>query len=114
MSHVKRLWMDKVNARRARALRAGFDYAGHRWDSDDTAVLNITLAASAVAAGWVPPQGFTWRSKANVNVPADAAFLTGLAAAAAVFRSSVYADGVAKKAAIDAATTHEQIYEAAG
>ena len=91
-----------VNVKRAEKLKAGFTFAGNRFDSDERSLLNLTATVSAVNAGIPLPDGFTWRTSDNVDVPCDAQFLVGLAGTALQYQSACHARSWALKAQIDA------------
>lgn len=68
-----------IDAERDRQRYSGVTYKGVRFDSDVVSVSNITGWASAVAAGIAVPEGFTWRSADNHDIPFTAGDILGLA-----------------------------------
>lgn len=93
---------DRVNVMRADRLYAGYEFDGHRYDSDQAAILNITAVVSAVAAGIKLPDGFSWRTADNETVPHTAESITRLAAELLAYIEQCYAASWALKDAIDA------------
>lgn len=81
----------RVTRARAEKLSGGFEFDGHRYDTDPQSLLNLTAAVAAVAAGIPLPNGFAWRSADNINVPHNAESLLSLSAAVLEFTSAVYA-----------------------
>lgn len=91
----------EVNARRTRAIAAGVAFEGYVYDSDSTSLANVTAAVAGAAAGIPIPEGFTWRTADNVNVPMDVEQLVALGAAMLAHGSACYAYSWALKDAIN-------------
>ncbi|ANN71560.1 DUF4376 domain-containing protein [Bordetella bronchialis] len=91
------------------AIDSGFDYDGHRFDSDLVSRTNIIGTATGVQAGIALPQGFTWRTSDNENVPMDGDGVIALGAALLQHVNQQYATSWQLKAQIEAATTPEDI-----
>ena len=92
----------KVNQIRTIKLALPVTYNGHRFDSDEAAISNLNGMCAVIGVGIPVPQGFTWRSTDNVNVPMTAQQLVGLVGAMMVYRSACYQNSWALKAAINA------------
>lgn len=92
----------KVNALRAIKLAQPVTYMGHQFDSDHEAIMNVNGIVAAIGVGIPLPEGFTWRSADNADVPMSSAQLVGLAAAMLAYRSACYSKSWALKAAINA------------
>jgi hypothetical protein len=91
------------------AIDSGFEHEGHRYDSDLVSRTNIIGTATGVQAGIALPQGFTWRTSDNENVPMDGPGVIALGAALLQHVNTQYATSWALKAQIDAATTPEEV-----
>lgn len=94
------------------AIFSGFEYDGHMYDSDDQSRQNIIGTATAVANGVALPQGFTWRTADNQDIPMDGPGVIALGAALLAHTQAQYSTSWALKAQIDAAqdnATVEQI-----
>ena len=86
--------MAEVNAYRDTWGSSHFLYNGHRWDCDAKGVRNIekvnTTALILANSSQDLPVGFVFRSKDNVNVPANAAYMAGMDAALFAFGNNCY------------------------
>lgn len=91
------------------AIDAGFEYGGHQYDSDLVSRTNIIGTATGVQAGIPMPDGFTWRTSDNQNVPMDGAGVISLGAALLQHVNEQYATSWQLKAQIEAATTPEEV-----
>lgn len=101
----------KVDTLRDVARAAGVTYNGVDYDSDPVSSANITEWAAVVTAGVVLPEGFTWRSKDNQDIPFSASDILGLAAAIAVSATTCYRRAWAVKARIDALLDYSQLVD---
>ena len=72
-------------------LDDGVTYKGAVFQSDEKAVMALVIAVAALATGWIIPNGYTWVDAANVEHPADAAWLKGLLNAFAGHKASLFA-----------------------
>ena len=104
VEEAKTLKRKEINDFRDAIVNGGFVYQGHVFDSDMLARTNITDNQTSITAGLVLPDGFTWRSKFNEDIPFDnAGFIAFYFASVAwvdrIFRASWY-----HKAQIDALT----------
>lgn len=90
-------------------IDSGFDHEGHRYDSDIVSRTNIIGTATGVQAGIQLPDGFTWRTSDNNNVPMDGAGVIALGAALLQHVNTQYAISWQLKGQIDAATTPEEV-----
>lgn len=100
----------EVNAYRMDVMNStGIWVFGHRWDTDEIARSNITGASTALAVGVPLPEGFTWRSADNANVPFNAQMMVGLGAYAMQWVNYVYAASWQMKAEIQALESLEDI-----
>jgi hypothetical protein len=61
---------DLIDTLKFNILYAGFTYTdGNNYDSDSVSVANITATLSIINSGVTLPDGFTWRTQSNVNIP---------------------------------------------
>ncbi|ARP89832.1 hypothetical protein CAL14_05625 [Bordetella genomosp. 9] len=100
---------EKITASCLAAIDSGFDYGGHRYDSDLVSRTNIIGTATGVQAGIPVPAGFTWRTSDNENVPLDGPGVIALGAALLQHVNQQYALSWQLKAQIEAATTAEEV-----
>lgn len=84
-------------------------YADATFDADATALRNVEGWQLQLARGLDLPEGFVWRDFTNVDHPADAAFLDGLGQAITLRGTVLYQQAWTLKAAVDAATTVEEV-----
>lgn len=86
--------MEEVNTLRDSWAMSHFSYDGHRWDCDEKGMKNIegtnTAAILLAQASQTLPVDFVFRSKDNINVPANAAYMAGMGLALFAFRSDCY------------------------
>lgn len=80
----------------------GVTYAGNRFDSGPTSVMNMLEAVSSVNAGATIPGNFTWRTQDNRDIPFSSVDILGLAAARATKNFACYQRAWALKAEVDA------------
>lgn len=106
---LKSLRAADITAASLAAIEAGFEFAGHRYDSDLISRTNIIGTATGVQAGIALPEGFTWRTSDNQNVPMDGAGVIALGAALLQHVNQQYAVSWQLKAEIEAATTAEDV-----
>jgi len=99
----------RINAAALAAIDAGFEHDGHVFDSDARSQTNIIGTANAVGAGIPLPEGFTWRTKDNENVPMDGTAIIALGAALLQHVNTQYAISWQLKADIEAAKTPEEL-----
>jgi len=90
----------EIEVERERRNELPVQYAGSMFDADATAQRNVSAWLAMVNAGQDPPTGFFWRDYDNVDHPAGAAFITGLAAAITLRGTLLYQTSWAKKAEI--------------
>lgn len=102
---AKRAAIERANLERAARLQSGVQFEGHLFDSDATAMANVAEALNMLNAGMTVPEGFTWRTKENVNIPFTAAEIQGLATAMFMRKNAIYQASWAIKAEIEAMTT---------
>lgn len=91
-----------INSERNQAVSGGIVWNGYTWDSDSIARENVLNAVTAINSGATLPAGFTWRTKDNQDVPADAALLVGLSHALSSHISACYQKSWERKAKLDA------------
>jgi hypothetical protein len=96
-----------INAVRDNTIYGGFFFQGHRFDSDRDSIAHITAAAAA--AGFVIPEGFTWRDAENNDVPMGSGELTGLVSALQKHIWRAHALARRRKELLEKATTIEEI-----
>lgn len=58
-----------VNQIRKDKISAGYTWNGNIWDIDSESMSILSNYCSAISNGIELPDGFTWRSKENINVP---------------------------------------------
>lgn len=92
----------QINQWREEALNAGVEFNGHVFDSDERSRQNLTGVVGAVNAGIPLPEGFVWRSAANVNVPMTTPELVALAATMLQHVNAQYARSWQRKAELQA------------
>lgn len=100
----------EIEADKERECHADVQALGHTWQADDYSQLLLNKAVSSYSIGVpLPP---AWRSKDNVNVP-----ITGIETLAAIIRGIAVNTNAAfvrmwtRKAALDAATTLQELDE---
>lgn len=89
VSEARRIKQNQINAWREEAFSKGFVHNGVLYDGDEQAKANISGVVAALSAGIPLPEGFTWRSKLNQNIPMDAEGLVQLGAALMQFQNEV-------------------------
>ncbi|WP_157664832.1 DUF4376 domain-containing protein [Bordetella genomosp. 9] len=109
LESVKQTQAERITEACLRAIDSGFDYGGHRYDSDLVSRTNIIGTATGVQAGIPLPAGFTWRTSDNENVPLDGPGVIALGAALLQHVNQQYALSWQLKAQIEAATTAEEV-----
>lgn len=85
------------------AIDGGFEHDGHIYDSDERSKSNIIGTATGVTAGIPLPDGFTWRTHDNEDIPMDGPGVIALGASLLQHISAQYARSWQLKAQIDAA-----------
>ena len=91
----------EINAWRDAQESGGFDYAGHRWDSDASARERIASVAQLCLVGLNPPTGY-WTDADNIDVPMTAAEFVSLYTAMLTAGGAVHDRQRAMKADVDA------------
>lgn len=91
-----------IDAERDRQRYSGVTYNGVRFDSDPVSAGNLTGWTTAVTAGIPVPDGFTWRSQDNRDIPFTSADILGLAAASVAKTTACYQRAWQLKAQVDA------------
>lgn len=90
-----------IDRARDAAIEAGVTFDGHLYDSDQRSRDNLTGAVAAFSAGVPVPEGFTWRTADNQNVPMTLESLRGLAAAMLAHVDAQYRAAWAAKDALE-------------
>ena len=93
----------EINAACLAAIDGGFEHDGHIFDSDPRSKSNIIGTATGLTAGVPLPEGFTWRTQGNQDVPMDGADVIALGAALLQHISTQYAIGWQLKEQVDLA-----------
>lgn len=93
----------QVNKLREEKFILPVSFLAHTFDNDDVSRANLTGLLNLIRDGMPLPNGFTWRSSDNQDIPANAGFLRGLAMALFVYRTKCYQTSWAIKAALEAA-----------
>ena len=106
---AKQRKLDEINAATLAAIDAGFEHDGHAYDSDARSQTNIIGTANAFSAGVPLPDGFTWRTQANDNVPIDGPGVVALGAALLEHVNACYAKSWQLKAVVDAAQSTPEL-----
>lgn len=103
---VKASKLLEIDAARDKDLKAGFEYGGHIYDSDDKSIQRINAVVTMSIAN--PEYSTPYITKDNVIVQLDAQDIAGLGAAAAAHESALIfkARGL-KDQVLDAETTVE-------
>lgn len=100
-----------IDAERDRQRYSGVTYKDVRFDSDVVSGSNISGWASAVAAGIPVPEGFTWRSADNRDIPFQEEDVKALAAAIVLKTTLCYQRAWALKAQINEFTDPNKYQE---
>lgn len=100
---AKEAKLAQISAACLAAIDGGFEHGGHVYDSDARSQSNIIGTATGVSAGVPIPEGFTWRTQGNENVPMDGPGVVALGAALLLHVNTCYAKSWQLKALIDAA-----------
>lgn len=108
---TKQRKLDEINAATLAAIDAGFEHQGHVYDSDARSQTNIIGTANAFNAGVPLPEGFTWRTQANDNVPIDGPGVVALGAALLSHVNGCYALSWQLKTEVEDATTPEELVQ---
>ncbi len=109
LDQVKKKKMAQISDRCLIAIDSGFVHGGRRFDSDLISRTNIIGTAAGVQAGVPLPEGFTWRTSDNENVPMDGSGVIALGAALLQHVNQSYAASWQLKEQIEAATTPEEV-----
>jgi hypothetical protein len=99
----------EIDQERERRIVLPFVFDGIEFDGDVASQRNIQGWQTQIANGVALPEGFTWRDAANIDHPADAAFVNGLGAAITTRGTLVYRQSWLLKAAVEAAATAEEV-----
>lgn len=108
LEQVKRLYKDKINARRDELERAGFPYLGKLLDSDEKSYYRI-LSANDSALKSDESFSITWVTADNSEITMNREQTLGMLSALSAYGLSVFAAAKALKAQVDAAETLEAI-----
>jgi hypothetical protein len=103
LTSIKEAKKVQINAWRKQAIDAGVAFNGVMFDSDDISRANLTGVVAAANAGIPLPEGFTWRSADNQDIPMDLAALVGLAGTMLAHVNFQYAKSWTLKGVVDAA-----------
>lgn len=90
-------------------IDSGFEFDGHVYDSDERSQTNIIGTANAVQAGLPLPEGFSWRTKDNQNVPFDSQKVIALGAALLAHVNTQYSISWWLKEQVAQATTVDDV-----
>lgn len=108
-AELKRELQARVNRTRAEKLTAGFEFDGHRYDTDPASLLNLTAVVAALGIGVPLPKDFVWRSADNISVQHTAESLSSLAAALLEYTNAVYARSFELKDRIETEESPQQV-----
>lgn len=112
LERVKGFCREFINKRRETAITTGtVEYAGDTFDADSVAQTNIDKTLTRLALGVELPEGFTWRSTDNENIPFDDIDVKGLAEAMDNKRLMAYQVSWSAKDSFDSMTTIPQVLE---
>lgn len=102
--------VSQVNGQRAIVLNGGYLHTdGYVYDTHQEARDNFSYTFDIVTAGATLPQGFTWRTQGNVDVPHDNASFLNLYTTMQNWRYQVIAQSWAFKAAIESLMTVDAV-----
>ncbi len=99
----------EINTACLAAIDGGFEHDGHTFDSDERSKSNIIGTATGVTTGVPLPEGFTWRTHDNQDVPMDGPGVIALGASLLQHISAQYALSWDLKARIDAAESPQDL-----
>lgn len=109
LDELKALKSAEITAACLIAIDRGFFMGEHPYDSDIVSRTNIIGTATGVQAGIPLPEGFTWRTSYNDNVPMDGADVIALGAALLRHVNEQYAISWQLKGQIEAATSPQEV-----
>lgn len=92
----------RVDVLRAAKMEEPLLFEGDAYDTGAQSASNVVGVLITLLAGAVLPEGFTWRTRDNRDVPFTSRKVAELAAAGSAERSRLYQVSWALKAAIDA------------
>lgn len=101
----------EVDAWRDKVRYSGVSLGGYTFDSDPTATVNITGWMTAVNAGIPLPEGFSWRTQDNNDIPFQEEDVKALAAAIVLKTALCYQRAWALKAQINEFTDPNKYQE---
>lgn len=100
-----------INSERNRVINEGMEFEGNVFDIDDVSLSRISSVITAVNVSVPLPEGFTWRSKDNQNVPMDSTKLITFGATALGYFSSIMQKSWALKDLIDTKNTKAKVVQ---
>lgn len=109
LDEIKQFKSQEITSACIRAIDSGFVHEGHPYDSDIVSRTNIIGTATGVQAGIPLPEGFTWRTSDNENVPMGGPGIIALGAALLQHVNQQYATSWQLKAEVEAATTPDDV-----
>lgn len=107
LSEIKAAKRAQIERDRDVACYADITVNGHAWQADPRSQSLMATAILLAQAGVYTPS--VWRTADNVNVPVTLQDLVLIAGSIAARTQTVYAASWARKAALEAATTAEEI-----
>jgi hypothetical protein len=105
LAHAKASARSRVNLWRDQQEAGGFDWNGHRWDSDEPARQRIMAVA---LAGIEPPTGY-WTDANNADVPMTLADMAVLYQTMIIIAGQIHDRQRQLKLSIEAATTVAEV-----
>jgi len=109
LEELKERAKQNVNHVRDERMVSGFHYAGHTFDSDAASQTNIIGVVTGISVGMTLPEGFTWRTTDDQNVPANVEYIVNMASVLLAFKTQCYQVSWWHKAVIDSYTTAEEV-----
>lgn len=98
-----------IEVERNKRRDEGVNYRGVRFDSDAVSAGNLTGWTTAIAVGIPVPEGFTWRSKDNQDVPFTSEDIVGLSSVMIGKTTACYQRSWSLKAELDELTDYQQV-----
>lgn len=109
LEQAKQSKLFEINAAALSTIDVGFEHQGRIYDSDARSQTNIIGAVNAAQAGIPLPDGFTWRTQANDNVPMDGPGVIALGASLLAHVNAQYAKSWALKAQVETAESLSEL-----
>jgi hypothetical protein len=109
MNGLKERKRREIEKWRDAAINQGTAWNEYVWDTDTVSRANLNAVLTIAQLGIPLPEGFTWRTKDNQNIPMTLPDLAALAATMMQAGNAAYVKSWQLKAQLDAATTEAEI-----